>query len=118
MKNCPKCGALLKERQTHTKAVFLVCTRWPHCKVSGTPDLLSLLEKPQADRDPIMPMGEYITMLAQLRILQSKMKNATAEERASIRQQAKELLKRQFAGSERNNHAGTDTEAGREGHDR
>jgi ssDNA-binding Zn-finger/Zn-ribbon topoisomerase 1 len=90
---CPACGSELKERITGKGALFLICPRWPACKISGTPELLERFEKPPPVRGPV-PLGSFITQVAQMRIHQSKLRKAkTAEERNAIRKQALEALK-------------------------
>lgn len=93
MKTCPTCGSPLREHTTKKGAVFLTCSRWPQCKVSGTPELM---ERVQADPEPEIPLhsGSFIRQVAQLRIHQSKLRKAkTAEEREAVRQSAREALK-------------------------
>lgn len=96
--NCPACGSVLKETTTAKGATFLTCSKWPKCKVSGTPDVMQLFgvvhEPPGQSRKDPLPLGAFVTGLAQLRIHQAKLKRAkTAEERALVRKQALEVLK-------------------------
>lgn len=91
--NCPACGSLLKEHQTAKSALFLVCSKWPKCRVSGTPELFERIQKP-TERPEAVHMGAAFTGIAQLRIHQARLRKAkTAEERGLIRQQAMEALK-------------------------
>ena len=94
--NCPNCGSLLKEHTTGKGALFLVCTRWPACRTSGTPELMELFEelrKEPMERPEPVPLGSFVVKLAQMRIHQSKLRQAkTAEERNTIRKQALEAL--------------------------
>lgn len=94
--NCPACGSLLKEHKTAKSATFLVCSKWPTCRISGTPELLLQLEpKPvQPRQDDPVPLGAFVTQVAQLRIHQAKLRRAkTQQERDTIRQQAMEALR-------------------------
>jgi ssDNA-binding Zn-finger/Zn-ribbon topoisomerase 1 len=96
--NCPACGSPLKETTTAKGATFLTCSKWPKCKVSGTPDVMQLFgvvhEPPGQSRKDPLPLGSFVTGLAQLRIHQAKLKRAkTAEERELVRKQALEVLK-------------------------
>lgn len=89
---CPACGSRLKEHTTGKGTKFLTCSRFPKCKISGTPELLDRLKQPPM-REPIH-IGSFITGVAQLRIHQSRLRAAkTAEEREAIRKQALEALK-------------------------
>ena len=91
--DCPKCGAELRERLTSKQIAFLVCTRWPECKVSGTPELLERFQGKLAPRGPVK-LGSFIVPLANLRILQSQLKQAQTDgERESVREQARNLLR-------------------------
>jgi ssDNA-binding Zn-finger/Zn-ribbon topoisomerase 1 len=93
---CPACGSTLQEKLTQKKVLFLVCPRWPTCKVSGTPELLARFRS-DARRETSDPtsIGKIAPSLAALRILQSKLNQAkTDEERASIRDEAKALMRR------------------------
>jgi ssDNA-binding Zn-finger/Zn-ribbon topoisomerase 1 len=96
--NCPACGSVLKETTTAKGATFLTCSKWPKCKVSGTPDVMQLFgvvhEPPGQSRKDPLPLGSFVTGLAQLRIHQAKLKRAkTKQERDAIRQSAREALK-------------------------
>lgn len=91
--NCPACGSLLKSHKSPKGQEFLTCSRWPHCKVSGTPELL---ERFQAEPAPEIPIriGSFIGQVAQLAIHHSRLKRAkTAEERELVRKQALEAMK-------------------------
>lgn len=91
--NCPSCGSLLKEHQTRKSALFLVCSKWPKCKVSGTPELFERLQKPTERPEPIR-LGAFVTGVAQLAIHHSRLKAAkTAEERERVRKQALEAIR-------------------------
>lgn len=99
--NCPTCGSILKEHQSPKGAVFLTCSQWPQCKVSGTPELLERFEQVSEEssrqtkpcRGPV-PLGLVASGLAQLRIHQARLKRAkTAEERERIRKQALEAIR-------------------------
>lgn len=77
--------------------MFLVCSQWPKCRVSGTPELLErfaeLNQRPNEPPAPA-PAGEFIRKLALLRIAQSQLRRATTlEEREQIRNQAQEVLR-------------------------
>lgn len=90
---CPACGSPLREHTTGKGAVFQTCSRWPKCKISGTPELL---ERLQTQPEPEIPLhsGSFIVKVAQLRIHQSRLKAAkTPEERESVRKQALEAMK-------------------------
>lgn len=92
MKTCPTCGSPLREHTTKKGAVFLTCSRWPACRVSGTPELLERVRAPDVKRDAV-PLGSFIVQAAQLAIHVSRLRQAkTAEERAEIRRQALEAL--------------------------
>lgn len=89
---CPACGSPLKEHTTAKGAVFRTCSRWPKCRISGTPELLERLQPPE-EQKPIH-IGTFVVQAAQLRIHQSRLKAAkTAEERELIRKQALEAMK-------------------------
>lgn len=93
--NCPACGSPLKEHKTAKSAVFLVCSKWPTCRISGTPELMQQLEpKPvQPRQDDPVPLRAFVTRFAQLKIYQCRLRAAkTAEEREVIRKQALEAL--------------------------
>lgn len=90
--NCPACGSLLKSRKSPKGQEFLTCSRWPHCKVSGTPELLERFRTPE-EKQPIH-IGSFIGQVAQLRIHQSRLKAAqTKPERDAIRKQALDAMK-------------------------
>lgn len=89
---CPACGSPLREHTTGKGAVFRTCSRWPKCRISGTPELLERLQPPE-EQKPIY-IGSFIGQVAQLRIHQSRLKAAkTAEEREAVRKSAMEALK-------------------------
>lgn len=91
--NCPACGSLLKSRKSPKGQEFLTCSRWPHCKVSGTPELMERVRPPERTEIPIR-IGNFIVQYAQLRIHQAKLKRAkTKQERDAVRQAAREALK-------------------------
>ena len=94
--NCPSCGSPLKEHISGKGVLFLVCSQWPKCRVSGTPELLERFEElrhtPMEQPEPIR-LGEFVTKLAQMRIHQSNLRKAkTAEEREAVRKQALEAI--------------------------
>ena len=91
--NCPTCGSPLNQGKTKKGAVFLTCSNWPRCKVSGTPELFEAFQKPAGVRGPVH-IRESIVGVAQLAIHLSKLKQAkTKEDREAIRKQALEALK-------------------------
>lgn len=91
--NCPACGSPMKEHVTEKGVLFKVCSRYPKCEVSGTPALMALLQKPEETCGPVH-LGQFVVKYAQLRIHQSKLKQAkTAEEREIIRKSALETMK-------------------------
>jgi len=96
MMNCPACGSKLKQHTTDKGVLFLVCTQYPKCSVSGTPELFEMMQKPTPSARGIMKLGDLVRPLAQLRILQSKLKVATTTaEREAIQEQAQEILRNQ-----------------------
>lgn len=93
--NCPVCGSKLKDHTTAKGVLFRICSRWPKCHVSGTPELLERFEQLLTPDPPdAVPLGSFVVQAAQLRIHQSRLKRAkTAEEREAIRKQALEALR-------------------------
>lgn len=90
--HCPVCGSTLKEHKSPKGQVFLTCSKWPRCKVSGTPELLERIQTPMERPEPVR-LGEFVVKLAQMRIHQSKLNAAkTAEEREVVRKQAAACL--------------------------
>lgn len=68
--------------------MFLVCSRYPKCEVSGTPALFEQLKAPCSKRDPLR-IGGIVDPLVKLRVLQSRLNRAeTDEERERIREEA------------------------------
>lgn len=91
--NCPACGSPLRERKTNTGALLLVCSRWPTCKVAGSPELLERMQVPVQRPEPVK-LGEFVRQVAQLRIHQSKLRKAkTKEQREAVRLEALEALR-------------------------
>ncbi len=99
--HCPACGSQLVERTSQKGVLFLVCSKYPECAVSGTPalmerfdDLRRDLELPPARKSDPVPLGGFISELARLRVLQSKLNRAGSdEERERIRAQAAEVMR-------------------------
>lgn len=99
--NCPACGSPLKSHTSPKGQPFLTCSRWPRCRISGTPELMEriaaseeLIRRTPIQQPEPVHVGEFITKVAQMRIHQSKLRKArTAEERNTIRKQALEALK-------------------------
>ena len=38
---CPACGSTLRQHETNKNVLFLVCSKWPACMISGTPTLMN-----------------------------------------------------------------------------
>lgn len=97
--NCPLCGSPLKSHKSPKGVTFLTCVRWPSCRVSGTPELLERIGSERSTLGPFelpepLRLGGLIAGVAQLRIHQSKLKQAkTAEEREAVRKQAMEAIR-------------------------
>lgn len=88
---CPICHSGMKPKRTNKGVLFLVCSQWPHCRVSGTPELLKTLQRPRAPRD-VTKLGDIASPLAHLRILQSQYKRASGKRRDEIREQARKVV--------------------------
>lgn len=92
--SCPACGSRLKQQTTKKGVLFLVCSKWPTCNVACTPALLELLKAPpRYDAQDPRILGKVSYPLSQLRILQSQYRAANEEERKSIREQAREVIR-------------------------
>ena len=39
--DCPACGSGLKQHVTKKDVLFLLCSKWPKCNISGTPTLMN-----------------------------------------------------------------------------
>lgn len=93
---CPMCGSTFDKRKTTKGVLFLVCSRWPECHVSGTPELIEHFRTDRTrcvERD-VTKLGDLTEPLAKLRILQSQLRSAkTEEDRERIRTQAKEVIR-------------------------
>jgi ssDNA-binding Zn-finger/Zn-ribbon topoisomerase 1 len=84
----------MRSHVTAKGATFLTCSKYPACGVSGTPDLLGLLEKPPEPLRGPVHISESIVGVAQFAIHLSKLRRAkTAEERETIRKQALEAIR-------------------------
>lgn len=38
---CPACGSGLRQRESRGGALFLLCSKWPECRIAGTPTLMN-----------------------------------------------------------------------------